>query len=818
LDNGWLGGDFGEVAMVQEELLNFPGMFQFEPETGVITFRGNRMLVFQADALGQLREELILTLGEDIARGVLLRFGYRCGYADVTSMRALFDGSTDADLMLAGPKLHTYEGLVHVTNEELKFDRGKGHFFMKGFWQNSFEAQQHLKLFGTTQQGVCWILTGYASGYASGFMGRDVVCVETKCVAMGDPYCVYEIRNVENWGQLAVKEKECFKPSLTVKSLQKVLAEERERIEQWRALNEATVILNSQLDTVNLPQKFIDCAKKLVGAEEALLTLKNDKSTGLIIYKDIAGQEELHREIADRPRGAIELIFQRGTVINRDQSHFSPEELYGFTNIKKNLLGVPLFANGRVIGALLMANKRGDGAFDENDQELLIILGSQMGIALENSRLYEQVDEKLKNKADELERVNNILSEQHKILQKSLEIHKQLTDLALSGQGIEAICSTLTEITDNPIQVEDHSGKLIATTLSMDDRWVLVTKELLEQKAYAQQAKVLLDEKKPVEIQVGKSYKQYIVPVVAGKQVLGFITTALANKKKLRRLDQMAMEHGATVIALEMLRLKASFEYNQRVKENFAEELLLGNFESSELARHHAGQMGFNLQNLFRVMLVEVDPGPKDKHKQDIYRHLRELVNNLNANYVVISKNHQLIILVTQEKRKESNETGELAEILKIELSQFISEGRWWIALGLAYDKIEEVNQAYLKAVNTLEIMKALRQDNMINDFESLGVFSLLEINPERFIQFVNRVLGPLLEYEKKHKAQLIDTLCLYYDNNSNILKAARSGYLNSSTLKYRLRRIQEITGLDLKDPEVSLQVQLALKLIKGKS
>jgi DNA-binding PucR family transcriptional regulator len=804
--------------MVQEELYNFLDLFQFKPETGVITFRGNRMLVLQADALGQLREELILTLGEDIARGVLMRFGYRCGYADVMSMRALFDGSPDAELMLAGPKLHTYEGLVHVVNEELKYDREKGHFFMKGLWQNSFEAQQHLKLLGTSQQGVCWILSGYASGYASGFMGSDVVCVETKCAAKGDPHCVYELRNMENWGQLAAKEIACYKPGSTVKSLQNVLAEERERIEQWRALSEATVILNSELESLNLPNKFIACAKKLVGAEEALLTLKNDKSNGLIIYKDIAGQDELIREIADRPRGAIELIFQRGAAINRDRSHFSPEELYGFTNIKKNLLGVPLFANGRVIGALLMANKKGNGAFDENDQELLTILGSQMGIALENSRLYEQVDEKLKSKADELERVNSILSEQHKMLQKSLEIHKQLTDLALSGQGIEAICSTLAEITGNLIQIEDHSGKLIASTLSIDDRWVLAARELLEQKAYAQQAKVLLEEKKPVEIQVGKGLKQYIVPVVAGKQVLGFITAALANKKKLRRLDQMAMEHGATVIALELLRLKASFEYNQRVKENFVEELLMGNIESLETARHLAEQMGFNLPSTFQVLLVEVDSGPKDKHKQDIYRQLRELINDLGANYVVVSKNHQLIILAAQERKKDSGEAKKLAERLKNEVTQLIDDGRWWIALGLKCDKVEDVYQAYQKATNTLEIMKALRQDNKINDYESLGVFSLLEINPERFIRFVNQVLGPLLEYEQKHKAQLIDTLCLFYDNNSNILKAARSGYLNSSTLKYRLRRIQEITGLDLKDPEVSLQVQLALKLIKGKS
>lgn len=91
--------------------------------------------------------------------------------------------------------------------------------------------------------------------------------------------------------------------------------------------------------------------------------------------------------------------------------------------------------------------------------------------------------------------------------------------------------------------------------------------------------------------------------------------------------------------------------------------------------------------------------------------------------------------------------------------------------------------------------------------YERLGIFAMLEINKERFSEFANRVIGPLIEYDLKHNAQLISTLDLYYRNNGNILKAARNGFLNHSTMKYRLKRIEEIAGIDLDDPTGGVKV-----------
>ena len=60
----------GEEAFNLLDMASLIQMVKFQPKDGTITFRGNRMLLFNANALCLLREELIHTLGLEIARGV----------------------------------------------------------------------------------------------------------------------------------------------------------------------------------------------------------------------------------------------------------------------------------------------------------------------------------------------------------------------------------------------------------------------------------------------------------------------------------------------------------------------------------------------------------------------------------------------------------------------------------------------------------------------------------------------------------------------------------------------------------------------------
>lgn len=624
----------------------------------------------------------------------------------------------------------------------------------------------------------------------------------------------------DNWyGQDLNRETEKHKSlALPSEESRRELLKERKRVIQWRILNEATAILNSQLHSESLPLKFIKCAKKLVSAGEALLALKEEKDSSLTIIKHYSTTEglgeKLIEEKSQNPQGAIKIIMENEEVINRNSSHFPSHELYGFSAIKKNLLGIPIYASGKVIGALLMANKWEEDSFTRDDQELLLILGAQLGIALENSRLYEKTDEKLQAKVEELEQVNELLTKKHKVLAKSLEIHKQLTDLALRGEGIEAICNILASIIGAPVQVEDYAFNIKATTMEHLTGEFLSGRKLADGCGYERHSKELFQERKAVEITLDSNTIQYMVPIIAGQQVLGIITTVYADRS-LGQLDRVAMEQGATIIALEMLKEKAAMEQTRRLQEHFLEQVLERDYESEEWVHHRALQLGFNLKHACQVMTVEIEPGQKDRSRPELYQEIRELYIDSTTNVVVIIKHNRAIIMFSFDPPEEKDGVKHLAEMLKKWLERSVQDGTWWVALGTVCRRLEDCFLSYRKAVTTLDIMKALRLTQKVVSNDNLGIFSLIEINTQNFAEFTQRTLGALLDYDQKHKTQLVSTLNLYYRHNSNVLKASREGYLNPSTMKYRLRRIQEITGLDLKDADVGLQLQFALKLME---
>lgn len=137
--------------------------------------------------------------------------------------------------MLAGPLMHTVEGILHASTNILEFDREKNSFLMRGIWRNSYEAENHLRLYGQAKEPVCWTLSGYASGFGTGFMGSQVICVETMCQGMGDPYCRFELRTVEAWNGAASRNIEDLKQCLMIKSLQRMLEEESPRKQKGQA-------------------------------------------------------------------------------------------------------------------------------------------------------------------------------------------------------------------------------------------------------------------------------------------------------------------------------------------------------------------------------------------------------------------------------------------------------------------------------------------------------------------------------------------------------------------------------------------------------
>jgi hypothetical protein len=185
---------------------------QFSPDTGITTFRDSRLVLFDANAVGLLRQQMVESMRLQKARELFLRFGYQNGFADFLQMKLNYSFNSEMDLLASGPVLHTWEGIVKATPNRIEFDRAKGTFLFGGVWLNSYEAEQYLSFNEQSDEPVCWSLMGYASGWCTAFFGAPLVAYETMCMGKGDDHCEWIIQPPGKHGPEAAPIVAALKP------------------------------------------------------------------------------------------------------------------------------------------------------------------------------------------------------------------------------------------------------------------------------------------------------------------------------------------------------------------------------------------------------------------------------------------------------------------------------------------------------------------------------------------------------------------------------------------------------------------------------
>jgi rsbT co-antagonist protein RsbR len=201
--------------------IDLRSMLEFRPNEGRVLLGTDRMLVFRQAAFGVLRSLLFERLGVELTQSVLAQFGYRCGTGDYRALMTMFEWDTETDRIASGPVMHSWEGIVLAKPEHLQYDREIGALHMAGTWENSYEAEIHRENIGPSNVPICYTLAGYASGWASAFMERPMICVENECAATGAAMCRWEIRPADEWDERALPYKRAL--DSTASSIQKEL-------------------------------------------------------------------------------------------------------------------------------------------------------------------------------------------------------------------------------------------------------------------------------------------------------------------------------------------------------------------------------------------------------------------------------------------------------------------------------------------------------------------------------------------------------------------------------------------------------------------
>lgn len=172
---------------------------QFDTDQGKIWLNEQRMVLIHSASMGSLRKELIETLGIERTKGFLMRFGFQSGMRGAELAMKVRPDIQTHEAFSVGPQLHGIMGMVSVNPIALEFDIQARTFYGEFTWTGSYESEAHINEFGPADEPVCWELLGYASGYASFYMGRKVIFRETQCSGTGHSHCHIVGRVAEAW-------------------------------------------------------------------------------------------------------------------------------------------------------------------------------------------------------------------------------------------------------------------------------------------------------------------------------------------------------------------------------------------------------------------------------------------------------------------------------------------------------------------------------------------------------------------------------------------------------------------------------------------
>jgi DNA-binding PucR family transcriptional regulator len=127
-----------------------------------------------------------------------------------------------------------------------------------------------------------------------------------------------------------------------------------------------------------------------------------------------------------------------------------------------------------------------------------------------------------------------------------------------------------------------------------------------------------------------------------------------------------------------------------------------------------------------------------------------------------------------------------------------------------------DIPRSYGEARRTVETVRRMDRADRVVSFSDLGIHGLLLQVPDltELQAFAAGVLGKLSAHEREHSSEYLATLACYFRENSSPQRASRRLHVHPNTVTYRIRRVEEITGLDLDSYRDRLMAQVALEIL----
>ena len=413
---------------------------------------------------------------------------------------------------------------------------------------------------------------------------------------------------------------------------------------------------------------------------------------------------------------------------------------------------------------------------------------------------------------------SKIVNEQYSLLQRSLAVHEKLTKIVLEEKGLEAILSTLSALVGCSAVLFDFHGVVLCEAAYrrklgaelVADLWRLIGDRRADRQNFA----LSMDG-------VGSGVQVY--PVVASHRIGAFLAV-VKDSGDFSEYDRIILHNVVTVTALELVKKKAVAETEKRLAGDFFDELIASDLYEEEIARRLAF-FGLEPQSPHLIVLIDIDDADgddaggdrTDAAAQDVKERLHWTVDEFMARRGLLgisaSRSDSVVVLL-QPGKMDAEEIIKLAGELRAVIGEMVPDVSVSVGIGRPHRQLIDLRQSYYEASYAIKIRGLRGEPGVIASFADLGSYGLLlGLQDTLSLEvFYDSVLGKLQDYDEQNSSDLVNSLACFLEANGHWGDAAEKLYVHRHTLRYRMKRVEEISGRDLDQSQDRMEFWLALK------
>jgi len=383
-----------------------------------------------------------------------------------------------------------------------------------------------------------------------------------------------------------------------------------------------------------------------------------------------------------------------------------------------------------------------------------------------------------------------IVAHEAQVDRRRQEIHQQLTHISIENGGLPAIAA------------QPLLDTLVDSDLPHDQSWSGRTNGGRPPLSSA-----------PVS---GSAWTRHTAVVAIEGKLVGYLS--LLSQEGVDDLDQLALDQGAMVCAVEIAKQRAVAAAEDRMRGDFLDALLTADNAREPALARRAVQLGYAIDGFHGAMLFRVDP-----HSAQILALLasefRTLLLDTGIRTFICPHEGNLVALCNADDPVALRRLEGIAQEARQRTRERLTSGdgppKVAIGIGRPAAGLAGLRASLAQAEEAVALASELFGGDRVLTFTDLGVYSILFRlqGADELHEFYSRTLGPLVRYDASHNTQLVETLDAFFANLGNVSQTAESLFLHRNSLLYRLERIGDITDLDLNDPDDRFSLQLALRM-----